>query len=115
MIFTKPMIDLVQEIRKRVPSEHKSSIKLSDPNLLNVLIPIHRSCSDAILQALLKDLFFKAGEDWLDKLEAGEIQKEKYVTRVYRGQVQLVPVSKETSEKASVKTSRKVYRGQVIA
>ncbi|GLQ32259.1 hypothetical protein [Litoribrevibacter albus] len=116
MNFTKPMIDLVQEIRRRVPSVHKPSIKLANPELLNELIPIYKESSDAVLQALLKELFFKAGDEWLAKLEAGDISDEKLVTKIYRGQVQLVSAKDASSKVASVaEKPRKVYRGRVVA
>ncbi|MFC3149972.1 hypothetical protein ACFOEK_02940 [Litoribrevibacter euphylliae] len=116
MNYTKPMIDLVQEIRRRVPSEHKPDVKLANPELLSELIPIYQKSSDAVLQALLKDLFSKAGGDWMKKLEAGESTDDKYVTKIYRGQVQLIPAANKT-ESQSVDSDRpkKVYRGRVVA
>lgn len=116
MNYTKPMIDLVQEIRRRVPSEHKPDIKLANPELLSELIPIYKKSSDAVLQALLKDLFNKAGEDWLKKLEAGESSNDQYVTKIYRGQVQLIPAAgKPEPQGVESEKPKKVYRGRVVA
>jgi hypothetical protein len=115
MNFTKPMIDLVQEIRRRVESEHKPSIKLANPELLNELIPIYQASGDAVLKALMKELFFKAGDDWLAKLEAGELSNDKYVTKIYRGQVQLVPVKGDADKVQATPKAQKVYRGRVVA
>jgi len=116
MNFTKPMIDLVQEIRRRVPSEHKPEVKLANPELLYLLIPIYQQSSDAILKALLKELFHMAGDGWSAKLELNEVTKEKLVTKIYRGQVQLAPArSGQTSDKQETERPKKVYRGQVVA
>jgi len=116
MNYTKPMIDLVQEIRRRVPSEHKADVKLANPDLLSELIPIYQQSTDAVLQALLKDLFNKAGEGWREKLDVGNVPDERYITKIYRGQVQLIPASTQVTEEADKKSKpKKVYRGQVIA
>ena len=129
MNFSKSMIDLVREIRRRAPSEHKPGIKLANPELLSELLPWYQSSTDAIVKALIKELFTQAGDEWSQKLyllEHGEepaesgktsdgvIHKDgkRYVTKVYRGQTQLVEVATESTAPAEAPV--RMYRGQVV-
>ena len=68
MNFTKQMIDLVKEIRRRASSEAKPGIKLANPELLEELIPVYQLSTDTVTKALIKELFFVAGEDWPQRL-----------------------------------------------
>ena len=117
MNFNKPMIDLVREIRRRAPSDFKPGIKLANPELLSELIPWFHSTKDAVVKALVKELFSLAGDEWIEKLDQppstpeGD-SEEKYITKVYRGQTQLVEVPAEKSS-AEAATER-IYRGQVV-
>ncbi|GAA3940727.1 hypothetical protein [Litoribacillus peritrichatus] len=115
MNYDKSMIDLIQEIRRRADSEDKPGIKLANPELFNELIPIYQGSDDAILKALTKELFHKAGEGWSQKLEAGEISEDKYVTKVYRGRVQLVSAKLDESTEVVRDKPKKMYRGRVVA
>ncbi len=114
------MIDLVREIRRRAPSEEKPSIKLANPDLFSDLIPWYQSTKDAVVRALIKELFYHAGETWSEALDkvlehdevATNLKNVKYATKVYRGQTQLVEIA---PKEASTSTStQKMYRGQVI-
>lgn len=122
MNFNKPMIDLVREIRRRVPSEIKPAIKLANPELFNELVPAFHSSKDTILKTLIKELFTIAEDGWIDKLQVSSARSERpaekstnsgrFVTRVYRGQTQLVEI-KDTAS-ATAKQSQKMYRGQPV-
>lgn len=121
MTYTKPMIDLMREIRRRVPADDKPSIKLANPDVLSELITIYRATSDNILRALVRDLMAMAGGDWSTRLEVDVTppveNKERFITRVYRGQTTLVEAmggSGESEERRQERRKR-VYRGQVIA
>lgn len=125
MNFNKPMIDLVRELRKRAPAEEKPGIKLANPDLMQEMIPWFHCTKDVVVKALIKELFEYAGEDWPDKLAAVEklgsasektapaADGKRYVTRVYRGQTQLVEVTSEDKTSRTPRTQR-VYRGQVV-
>lgn len=118
MNYNKPMIDLVREIRRRAPSEEKPGIKLANPELLEDLIQIYHKSSDNILKALSRELMNMAGEPWPELLQEGlpdsGEQKTHFVTKVYRGQTQLVEKPTESTEKDS-RRPVKIYRGQVVA
>ncbi|MGH1374457.1 MAG: hypothetical protein ACRBBW_20640 [Cellvibrionaceae bacterium] len=120
MNFTKSMIDLVREIRRKAPSEEKPSIKLANPDLFTDLVPWYHSTKDAVVKALIKELFNHAGGHWLGLLEKDtmtrntetEAEGVQYVTKVYRGQTQLVEIRNQDA--TTSKASQKVYRGQVV-
>lgn len=122
MNFNKPMIDLVRELRKRAPSDEKPGIKLANPDLLFEMIPWYHGTRDVIVKALIKELFEHAGDNWpqrlntvnhADKEPSGQEAGKRYITRVYRGQTQLVEVAAEPRPPENPVT-RRVYRGQVV-
>jgi hypothetical protein len=110
MQYTKPMIDLVYEIRRRVDADMKPSVKMANPELLKELADYHQKTKDTITKALIKELLFQAGEQWQQLLEpvkaeaakAPEIPKQ--VVKVYRGQTILVDAPRVDTSR--VDTSR---------
>lgn len=117
MQYTKPMIELVFEIRRRVPADMKPAVKLANPELLDELVLHHRKSKDVICQTLIKELLQLAGDPWdhalADVAHDEEVAKRpRQVTKVYRGQVTLeeAPPKKDGE---SHRTKR-VYRGQTI-
>jgi hypothetical protein len=98
MIFTRAMIDLAKEIRRRAPSEIKPTIKMANPDLFIELGELFQDSKDAVMKALIKEICSLAGEKWaLDQtsdattnsensLRASEL-KPLNKTMIYRGQV----------------------------
>lgn len=122
MNFNKQMIDLVREIRRRVPSDDKPGIKLANPELLNELIPVFQLSTDTVTKTLIKELFHVAGGEWPDRLvnksfdvDEGEDEngepKKKYITKTYRGQTELVEVKPVMEDKPQI---QRIYRGQLV-
>ena len=110
------MIELVFEIRRFVSSDLKPSIKLANPNLFSELQRVYHTASDAVIRALIKELFYLAGTPWPNRLEENsEITGQSL--RVYRGGFELkdkqAATVKETPE-AAIKRKTPIYRGQVI-
>ncbi len=116
MNFNKAMIDLVHEVRRRVPSELKPAIKLANPDLFSELATHYKSGSDAVTRALIKELFNLAGDHWPKRLTDEDTPSQRLVSHVYRGQVQHVPTTAHPSQtvKTSTKSSKRIYRGQVV-
>lgn len=115
MEFDRQMIDLVREIRRRSPSETKPGIKLANPELLFELIPVFQKSRDTILKTLVKELFTMAGDGWPERLHSPSKDTDKrFITKVYRGQTQLVEVTGQQEDVAPVKPL-KIYRGQPVA
>ncbi len=118
MNYSKAMIDLISEARRRASSEDKPSIKLANPDVLSELNKIYHKSSDTVLKAIIKETFHLAAEGWPEKLiqvavELNDETSPRYVTKVYRGQTQLVEVEKKKIE-VEQKTQR-IYRGRVVA
>ena len=122
MNYTKEMIDLVREIRKRVPSDAKPGVKLANPELLNEIQDVYETSKDAVLKALTRELFAMAGEEWVDKLANKKKSEERMQTKTYRGQSSLSStpvVSNEPVQEANdiglEGRPKRVYRGQIVA
>lgn len=113
MQYSKPMIDIILELRRRVPSELKPGIKLANPEVLDELIEHYPASSDNVTRALIKELLMMAGDNWLNRLDKpAAIEQAKPQVKVYRGQVSLEEPKPEPSSTSGRKT--RVYRGQVI-
>lgn len=116
MQYSKPMIDLILELRRRVPSNLKPGIKLANPEVLDELIDHYPESSDNVTRALIKELLTMAGGDWLQRLESGRAATPKTRVKIYRGQVSLEQAPPEENSEAPGKshTKTRIYRGQVI-
>jgi len=120
MNYSKSMIDLISESRRRASSEDKPSIKLANPDVLVELNRIYHKSNDTVLKAIIKETFNLAGEGWPEKLLEPAEEEEvlsngpRYITKVYRGQTQLVEVAPEGFSESKARSER-VYRGQVVA
>jgi hypothetical protein len=118
MQFTKPMIDLVYEIRRRVDADMKPGIKLANPDMLHELSDFYPHNRDVVLHALIKELFFLAGGEWLTRAEKQTAQPPKQTMKAYRGQISLedssaTEINAQTNATESSKPQR-IYRGQIV-
>lgn len=100
MQYTKPMIELVYEIRRRVDADTKPSVKMANPDMLKELAQFHHRTKDTITKTLIKELLFLAGEEWQALLNppllTNPVSLHKQVVKVYRGQTILVDASHQT-------------------
>lgn len=117
--YNRAMIELVYEIRRKIESEHKPSIKLANPDLLITLVVYYQECENAILKALIKELMCYAGERWEQQLanvlDTSMIQNHE--VNVYRGSTSIKdkPFNHaETQKNISNTKSGLIYRGQVV-
>jgi hypothetical protein len=118
MNYSKAMIDLISEARRRASAEDKPSIKLANPDVLSELNKIYHNSTDTVLKAIIKETFYLAGEGWPDKLvekleEVISTKGPRFITKVYRGQTQLVEVAADEGIIGKSKTER-IYRGRVV-
>lgn len=118
MNYTKAMIDLISEARRHATSEDKPSIKLANPDVLLELNKIYHRTNDAVLKAIIKETFYLAGEGWPEKLledstVENDITGPRFVTKVYRGQTQLIEIPPEKGAETTPKSVR-MYRGHVV-
>lgn len=123
MHLNKIMIDLISEIRRRAPADIKPSIKLANPDVLSEIYLLYIKSKDNVLNALIRETFIEAGEPWSSKLTilenkpqtAEDKHQVHYITKVYRGQRQLIEVEdKEHSELDYIKKPQLIYRGQSV-
>lgn len=119
MNYSKAMIDLISEARRRAPSDDKPSIKLANPDVLSELNKIYQNSNDTVLRVIIKEAFQLAGSPWPEKLsepveENDSTPQPRFITKVYRGQTQLIEVAPESSEPHKRKSVR-MYRGHVEA
>lgn len=126
MQFTKPMIELVYEIRRRVDADLKPAIKLANPDMLQELAQCYGTCKDAVTKALIKELFHLAGDAIADLCEM--TPGGKPAVQIYRGQISVNPTATPaTTSKPNTDTqalaptsesrtraSQRIYRGQII-
>ncbi len=93
MQYTKPMIDLVYEIRRRVDSDLKPSVKMANPDMLQELADFYFRTKDTIAKTLIKELLHLAGPQWHQLVEPINTEEHheipKQVVKVYRGQTVL--------------------------
>ncbi|WP_317931264.1 hypothetical protein [Halioxenophilus sp. WMMB6] len=118
MQFTKPMIDLVYEIRRRIRAELKAEVKLANPELLSMLVrSFHEDKPDAVCRALIKELMALAGGEWPVRLEdPASVDAKRMVVGAYRGTVshEEPKVAAPAGGEAGRKPVR-IYRGRVIS
>lgn len=112
MQYTKPMVDLVYEIRRRVDAELKPGVKMANPELLKELADYHHQSKDTITKALIKELLFMAGPPWATLLEPAQLDNKelpRQVVKVYRGQTVL-----EEAHQESAGAEPEVVRSEII-
>jgi hypothetical protein len=117
MQYSKPMIDLVYEIRRRVDPATKPGVKLANPDMPQELADYYLRSKDVVTKALIKELFFLAGDEWIELIEGKAQPLPKQAVKVYRGQVSLVdaPVSAAQMDAPPVPPKpQRIYRGQVV-
>ncbi len=120
MQYTKPMVDLVYEIRRRVDSAMKPSVKMANPDVLKELADYHHNSKDTITKALIKELLFMAGQEWAALLEpVNNTEKSdipRQIVKVYRGQTILQDAASPTATSTTQDPEKPVrmYRGNPI-
>ncbi|WP_299772375.1 hypothetical protein [uncultured Pseudoteredinibacter sp.] len=100
MRFNKHMIDLLREIRRRVPSHQKPAIKLANPELISELYDAFEQSRDSICKVLIREFIEQnrslddplydvnaSGKMVFDQLQKTNKNKDDRPKRVYRGQI----------------------------
>ena len=113
MNFTKAMIDLAKEIRRRAPSEDKASVKLANPDLFVELARLFKTTNDALMKALIKEICALAEEPWHSILDQDQPSDVASVL-TYRGQSRLVITQSEPRKAENTPSAKRIYRGQVV-
>lgn len=100
MRFNKHMIDLLREIRRRVPSHQKPAIKLANPELISELYDAFEQSRDSICKVLIREFIEQnrsldeplydinaSKKMGIAKIPQDEKNKDERPKRVYRGQI----------------------------
>ncbi len=116
MQYSKPMIDLVMEVRRRVPSAMKPGIKLANPDVLNELADYYPNSKDTVTRALIKELMQLAGDPWQARLQKPETPEPRGQLKVYRGRASLTEKAPGSAQQPAPERPQPVrmYRGQVV-
>ncbi|HSC69451.1 MAG TPA: hypothetical protein VLC79_17285 [Cellvibrio sp.] len=118
MQYTRPMIDLVYEIRRRVDAEMKPSVKMANPEMLRELADYHHHTKDTVTKTLIKELLFLAGAEWTALLEPdgdrAATGHPKQLVKVYRGQTILVDAH-QVNANSNNATANTAQRGEILA
>ncbi|EAR09571.1 hypothetical protein [Reinekea blandensis] len=116
MTFTKAMIDLAKEIRRRAPSELKPTLKMANPDLFDELGKLFHKTDDAVMKALIREICELAGDPWIDVLTDEDSQGQASV-RQYRGITLFEKMTSESSahHQKSEATPKRIYRGRVVS
>lgn len=112
MQYSKPMIDLVYEIRRRVDPATKPGVKMANPEMLQELADYYQRSKDVVTKALIKELLFLAGDEWIEIIEGKTAEIPKQTVKVYRGQVSLVDAPLANTQPAP--KPQRIYRGQIV-
>lgn len=109
----KASYDLIRELRRSLPDDEKSKIRLADPELLQELVALHQRCKDSGRQGLIEQILTQAGASLPEKVQPPA--SKKTVKGMYRGQPVLVESRNPAppGAKPTVRAKR-IYRGQVI-
>lgn len=116
MTFTKAMIDLAKEIRRRAPSDLKPNLKMANPDLFKELGKLFHQTNDAVMKALIREICELAGEPWVDALNPDE-DTESSSVRHYRGITLFEKKSSEPDpgQRKEATVPKRIYRGQVVS
>jgi hypothetical protein len=111
--LSKDMIGLMQQLRKRLRSEFNTDLKLSQPDIIDVILTLVERSRDQRTQLLFADLEDMMGIELRSKPAIKEGSDTK--TLMYRGQSLVVSKRPLDTEKPRTHSSTKIYRGHVVA
>ncbi|EAT12755.1 hypothetical protein HF888_13250 [Bermanella marisrubri] len=115
--LSKEMIDLMQQLRKRIRSEFGVDLRLSQPDVVERLLELVNKSHDQktlLLFADLEDMMGISFEHPTQEKQESSDQHETIIRRVYRGQViEERPARNESQAKSA--SGKRIYRGQVVA
>lgn len=107
--LSKDMIDIMQQLRKRLRSEFGVELKLSQADIVQNILKYVQESHDQRTQLLFADLEDMMGVELMPRSSSYAEEQKAASKRVYRGQVvpDPVPSLQDTRPK-------RIYRGQVV-
>ena len=107
--LSKEMIDVMQQLRKRLRSEFNADIKLSQPDVIHEILKLVNKSKDQKTQLLFADLEDLMGIELRMPDQEVEAPTIKTSTRIYRGQV-----IEDIQPAVQASTTARVYRGHAV-
>jgi len=108
--LSKDMIDIMQQLRKRLRSEFGVELKLSQSDIIQHILEYVRKSHDQRTQLLFADLEDMMGLELIHRSEP--VAEEKTTSkRMYRGQA----IPDVPAQVAADNRPKRIYRGQVVA
>jgi hypothetical protein len=111
--LSKEMIDILQQLRKRLRSEFGVELKLSQLDIIQQIFALIEKSHDQRSLLLFADLEDMMGVDLRAKMKSDFHQSHSAsnIERVYRGQInnEKAPASEVTAQ-----ITKRIYRGQVV-
>jgi hypothetical protein len=113
MQYTKSMIDHIFLIRKIVPTPTRAQVKLTNPELLDLLANLYQEVEDLLLRDLIRQLMAMAGPAWITRLQG---HHENPHQQVYRGHAltTAAPTPMPAKTAAAAKEKTVIYRGHTV-
>ena len=110
MVIDRYMVNLFFEIRRNLPTAQQRGMKISSPDLGEIMVELHNKTDDENIRLLVEVFLERAGGTWTKKLRR---PKNRYRGIAVDTKKSKVDVEPKKSKKASGKTSGKsnYYRG----
>ncbi|GAA6135668.1 hypothetical protein NBRC116188_24580 [Oceaniserpentilla sp. 4NH20-0058] len=110
--LSKDMIDIMQQLRKRLRSEFGVELRLSQADIVQNILEYVSKSHDQRTQLLFADLEDMMGIDLMPR-SAAQMDDKPTASgkRVYRGQVMPDPIPAARRDTRP----KRIYRGQVVA
>jgi hypothetical protein len=115
--YSRIMIEMINTIRNRMPSEFKPGVRFSNPDIFKNMLDFYHVTDDLTTKTLIESLLAEAGDNWLDLLKKSLSKENRQVIRVYRGHVSLVDAKSHIGIVANKKAAveKRLYEREVIA
>ncbi|MGR6871109.1 hypothetical protein ACU6U9_02105 [Pseudomonas sp. HK3] len=110
--LSKDMIDVMQQLRKRLRSEFGVELKLSQPDIVQSILECVKKSHDQRTQLLFADLEDMMGLELMGGVPEQDNTNTAPTKRMYRGQ----PIADTPLHGAGADhRPKRIYRGQVVA
>jgi hypothetical protein len=112
MNIDRYMVTLFFEIRRNIPAQQQSEMKISDPEIGKVMSKLYRQTDDSEIKLLTKIFLERAGENWLKEADKSARSAAKPGAKKVKRSIASKQPDNQGPETA-LKPNR-IYRGQVI-
>jgi hypothetical protein len=114
--LSKSMIDILQQLRKRLRSEFGVELRLSQPDIVTKISQLIEKTRDQKSLLLFADFEDMMGVDLSIKMKSTLQQSHsaENIGLVYKGQVKDSPLISSEISKENAQITKRIYRGRVV-